>query len=499
MAQDRGASVRADAATLEAPTTSSAPSTYPTEAARRTAFREDFTPELTEPVEANIQGSVPGWLHGSFVRNGPGTFSGMKHLFDGYAMLAKFEFENGSVKVSHKYVQTEAYKAFRQTGKMQFPEFGTTVSPLKSMWLALLGFTDNSSVNVVPTPDGKQLISLTESVAGTFRLDMDLNTLGQLKFEDGVKGLLTTAHPTLLPDGSMINLTSGFGTHYTVFRQNRATNVREEIAQVPLCSPPTPSWIHDFPVTENYAIVPETPIFFNLKAALFGGADYVMFDWKPEQRTILHLVNLKTGAVTQFDAPPYFTFHYINSFETADGASLCFDFSRFEDPDFMNRLMLDNLRGNKRPIAASPVVRITVPLDGSSSSAKLEPLMKDDSYNFCELPRVNPHYKGKEYRYAYAVSAKLPASFGNSLAKFDVEEGSVKQWHEAGCIPVEPLMVPRPGAQDEDDGVVLSVVTGADGKSFLLVLDASSFQELARAHLPHGIPYGFHGTFVHAD
>lgn len=82
----------------------------------------------------------------------------------------------------------------------------------------------------------------------------------------------------------------------------------------------------------------------------------MMFDWKPEQRTILHLVNLKTGAVTQFDAPPYFTFHYINSFETADGASLCFDFSRFEDPDFMNRLMLDNLRGNKRPIAASPVV-----------------------------------------------------------------------------------------------------------------------------------------------
>lgn len=55
--------------------------------------------------------------------------------------------------------------------------------------------------------------------------------------------------------------------------------------------------------------------------------------------------------------------------------------------------------------------------------------------------------QGKEYRYAYAVSAKLPASFGNALAKFDVKEGTVKQWHEAGCIPVEPLMVPRPGAQ----------------------------------------------------
>lgn len=57
----------------------------------------------TVPVEAEVQGKVPSWLHGSFVRNGPGTFRGMKHLFDGYAMLAKFAFENGTVKVSHRY------------------------------------------------------------------------------------------------------------------------------------------------------------------------------------------------------------------------------------------------------------------------------------------------------------------------------------------------------------------------------------------------------------
>lgn len=53
--------------------------------------------------------------------------------------------------------------------------------------------------------------------------------------------------------------------------------------------------------------------------------------------------------------------------------------------------------------------------------------------------------------------------------------------------------------QDEDDGVVLSIVAGADGRSFLLVLDAGSFEETARAYLPHGIPYGFHGSFVPAS
>ncbi len=55
-----------------------------------------------------------------------------------------------------------------------------------------------------------------------------------------------------------------------------------------------------------------------------GGAEYVMFDWLPERRTRLHIVPLAGGATRVFDAPAYFTFHYINAFETADGRSLCF-------------------------------------------------------------------------------------------------------------------------------------------------------------------------------
>ena len=41
-----------------------------------------------------------------------------------------------------------------------------------------------------------------------------------------------------------------------------------ESMQVPVRSPPTPSWIHDFPVTQNYAVLPETPVVFNLKVGI---------------------------------------------------------------------------------------------------------------------------------------------------------------------------------------------------------------------------------------
>lgn len=57
-------------------------------------------------------------------------------------------------------------------------------------------------------------------------------------------------------------------------------------------------------------------------------------------------------------------------------------------------------------------------------------------------------------------------------------------------------MVARPGGTAEDEGVVLSVVTGADGRSFLLVLDAGTFEEVARAHLGFGVPYQFHGNWL---
>ena len=57
----------------------------------------------------------------------------------------------------------------------------------------------------------------------------------------------------------------------------------------------------------------------------------------------------------------------------------------------------------------------------------------------------------------------------------------------------------RPEAEHEDDGVLLSVVLDAGaGTSFLLVLDAADLSELARAEVPHHIPFGFHGQFARA-
>lgn len=65
------------------------------------------------------------------------------------------------------------------------------------------------------------------------------------------------------------------------------------------------------------------------------------------------------------------------------------------------------------------------------------------------------------------------------------------------CVAAgEPTFVPAPNATSEDDGVVVTLVMGADGRSFVLCLDGKTFTELGRAVLPYAVPYRFHGAFV---
>ena len=85
----------------------------------------------------------------------------------------------------------------------------------------------------------------------------------------------------------------------------------------------------------------------------------------------------------------------------------------------------------------------------------------------------------------------------DNLVKVDLAHTTTASWYEEGCYPGEPVFVATPEAADEDDGVILSVVLDAKkAASFLLILDASSFRELARAEVPHHIPFGFHGHYV---
>jgi carotenoid cleavage dioxygenase-like enzyme len=80
---------------------------------------------------------------------------------------------------------------------------------------------------------------------------------------------------------------------------------------------------------------------------------------------------------------------------------------------------------------------------------------------------------------------------GTRFRVFDLDTGDLR----VACQG-EPVFARAPQARREDDGLLLSVVLDpAAGTSFLLVLDAGDLSEIARARVPHHIPFGFHGGY----
>jgi all-trans-8'-apo-beta-carotenal 15,15'-oxygenase len=61
----------------------------------------------------------------------------------------------------------------------------------------------------------------------------------------------------------------------------------------------------------------------------------------------------------------------------------------------------------------------------------------------------------------------------------------------------ESTFIPHPDGHHEDDGWLLTLVYDAsDHHSFLVISDAKDLTTLAKLHLKHHIPHGFHGSWT---
>jgi carotenoid cleavage dioxygenase-like enzyme len=171
---------------------------------------------------------------------------------------------------------------------------------------------------------------------------------------------------------------------------------------------------------------------------------------------------------------------------------ILFDVPAYPEGQHIANLYLDR-RAAAEALEASRIRRYTVPLDGRDGTGQT--LFEE----FAELPTIDyPRDAGLDYSTAYAAGGRRdrPEGFYNQLLRFDIARNQVRRWFEDGCYPGEPVFVPMPTGTDREDGAILSVVLdGRRGSSFLLVLDARSFDEIARAVAPHATPFGFHGQF----
>lgn len=460
--------------------------------------------------QLQIQGTIPEWLSGTLLRNGPAKFTSgdtsVVNWLDGLAMIHAFSFSKGKVSYANKFLKSDDYNKVKETGKMNYAGFAQ--DPCGSIFKKLFTFfipnkneqprMPNANVNISLLAN--DYIALTEIPLPISFDPKTLETIGIVHFADQFPEaqIQEIVHPHYDP----INKEQlGFFTNFSrnssinVYRIRDGSTQRQIITTIPVKEP---SYIHSFAITPNYIILSLIPFVVNSLDFLIKNKPFIKnFKWKPELGTKLAVIDRKSKKLVDlFKTEPYFTFHHVNAHEKDN--KIILDIVVYDDPSQIDVFNMANILAPKNQ-------SIKNVYSAKISNPRLKRYVIDlhnykvDIKKVCdemiELPRINYAYNGKDYKYVYAGASEDTRYF-DSLIKINVKNGEMLTWSEKSCYPGEPVFVSSPESKDEDDGIIMSVVLDAENtNSFLLILNAKDMKEIGRAIAPHHIPFGLHGIY----
>ncbi|KAK2869478.1 hypothetical protein Q7C36_001349 [Tachysurus vachellii] len=513
--------------------------------------------ETPEPVKAEVSGEIPPWLQGTLLRNGPGLFSignmSYNHWFDGMSLIHSFTFKHGDVYYRSKFLRSDTYTKNITANRIVVSEFGTMVYPdpcknifskvFAHMLNTIADFTDNNLVNIIRY--GDEYFTSSEVNFINQINPVTLDTTGRIDYRNHIALNLATAHPHYDEEGNTYNMGTAIlalsGPKYVIFKVPATSDINDktekklalknlqQICSIPFRSKLYPSYFHSFGMTENYIVFVEQPFkldIIGLATAYFRGVTWgkcLFYD--QDDVTLFHIINRKTGVAmnTKFYGDAFVVFHHINAYE--EDGHIVFDLITYKDSSLYDLFYLDYMKQQAEkfsemckalspPICQRFVIPISADLKGNPLGKNLVRLedtsatavFQADGSLYCtpetlfqglELPEINYKYNGKKYKYFYGSMIDWSSQI-NKIAKLDTYTKTHLEWTEEDCFPSEPKFVASPGAVDEDDGVILSSVVSFNPKKspFMLVLDAKTLKEIARASVNASVHLDLHGLFI---
>ena len=356
------------------------------------------------------------------------------------------------------------------------------------------------------------------------------------------------AHALTLPDGNtytrmaIIDMGSlATQTDYQIVRIPQGTSTRKVVATVRKFDDEL-TYAHSFAMPNaSLAVLPYWPLGMTKVGALTRSNLHSAMRWKPEQGTNLTVLDMNSGRSVVFTCnETFFSFHITNSFVDPSSGDIVVDLVTYDDDSLFVQMFLDSWRngtGVDHTSLVGTLKRIVIPyakfqeepagtrgtvwysssfLGTKSSKTKMNPtfLAKDQAQVttltsvLIEGPRINDKYlTNPELQYVYAWTSTRNSNIPNSLVKVDLTDGEVLSWKdetdEFSVYIGEPVFIAAPNAVAEDDGVVIAAGVQYDAdllesanSSFLLVLNATTMEELGRASR-EGItlPFAFHTQF----
>ncbi|XP_078469839.1 beta,beta-carotene 15,15'-dioxygenase-like [Lampetra planeri] len=510
--------------------------------------------ECPDAVELSVQGSVPGWLRGCLIRNGPGRHcvgpSCYQHWFDGLALLRKFRFCDGRVWFSSRYLQSDTYKKNVAANRIVVPEFGTRVELDPSLGLLEKSMTylrnimpdntDNCLINVVRY--GQDVYACTETTIMR-RLDPDtLDTLDKVDMAKFLTATMMSAHPHYEADGSIVNICTAIAdkgkTKYCLFTvpptlpgDEPCAGLRgaRHVLSVPSRQRLSPSYVHSFGLSARRAVLLETPHVMDvtriLSAYVRGACMASCLSFQPDGKTYIHVLD-RSGSDRGAQAPQYYAgpmvvYHHANAYEDDEGQHLVVDVMAYSTDQLYSAFFFRGPNAVVGNTGGPPIscrgLRYVLPLgprqgaelgsnlvtmSGTTAQALLQKKGKiecipEELFPDIDLPCINPRYRGKKYRYLFAIQFD-GAITSKRMVKLDLETRETRLWEADNGWCGEPVFVASPDASAEDDGVLLCVTASHDAARGvdIVVIDAREMKELGRARTPSLLPMDMHGIFI---
>uniref|UniRef100_A0A8C1HJR9 Uncharacterized protein n=1 Tax=Cyprinus carpio carpio TaxID=630221 RepID=A0A8C1HJR9_CYPCA len=441
------------------------------------------------------------------------------HLFDGQALMHKFDLKDGHVTYYRRFIRTDAYVRAMTEKRIVITEFGTTAypDPCKNIFSRFFTYfqgievTDNCLVNIYPI--GEDFYACTET---NYITKVDPDTLETIKKVDlcnylSVNGV--TAHPHTEPDGTVYNIGNCFGKNmslaYNIVKipppQDDKSDPIEKskvLVQFPSSERFKPSYVHSFGMTENYFVFVETPVKINLLKFLTSwsirGTNYMdCFESNDKMGVSQNLLALYHVGNVNYITSAFNLFHHINCYEDQGFivVDLCTWKGSFLCTAVIPLLFLQEEQGKN--LVSLPYTTATAVMC-SDGTVWLEPeVLFSGPRQAFEFPQINyKKYCGKNYTFAYGLG--LNHFVPDRICKLNVKSKETWIWQEPDAYPSEPLFVQSPDAKDEDEGVLMSIVVKpgvTQRPAFLLILSATDLTEIARAEVDVMIPVTLHGMY----
>ncbi|MFJ4963427.1 carotenoid oxygenase family protein [Streptomyces sp. NPDC088729] len=451
-------------------------------------LRGNFAPveEEVSAADLPVTGVLPRELNGRYLRIGPNLRTPVDtatyHWFTGPGMVHGIRLRDG---------RAEWYRSRFVQGGDGAPVDG---GPPKS--------NADGAPNTNVFCHGGRILAVDEGGRAPIQLTPDLGGMAVWDC-DGALGRGFAPHPKTDPEtGDLHAVTyhteSATVRHLVLDRDGTATHTTDiAVDDVPL--------MHDMALTRTRVIVFDLPVTpaAGLRRARSGNAPTnlpMMWDEQHPSRIGLLPIGAAGDRIQWIDVPRCFVFHVLNAYDDPDG-SVTLDVVRY-DAVFRTDM---NGPGDTVP----KLVRWTVnPATGTTDEQTI------CSYGV-EFPRIDASLTGRRHRYGWfagvgehgvAITDDVERRYTRDgfetgpLVKVDTVTGRSEISHYGpGRVTMEPEFVPRPGAQEEDDGWIMSVVhDGNTDRAELVILDAADITAapIARVHLPNRVPFGFHGNWV---